>query len=261
MAADICQDKKLPGRTKPAGRRGELGRIRPRPGKGPAGFTLLEILVAMTLFAVVVTILFGSFSFLFSRSSFVREGITIYEQARTCLDRLACDLRSIYVSLPPAYEPPDFDDDPDPYRLVAASSFGEERSLRFVSFAHLPLGGGLPALAGNMVYYLQKTEDRGLVLRRRDTVRMAGPDEDPFDIRDIEGHDPVVCEQVRSLTFRFFDDQGNSHDYWDSESESFDYATPRAVEVILVVGAGEMEYRFETMVELPVYRQPWEEVG
>jgi len=246
MAADTFQDRQSPDRKRAAGR------------KGPAGFTLLEILVAMTLFAVVVSILFGTFSFLFSRTSFVREGITIYEQARTCMDRLACDLRSIHVSLPPAYEPPDFNDDPDPYRLVAAASFGEERSLRFVSFAHLPLGGGLPALAGNIVYYLQKTEDRGLVLRRRDTVMMAGQDEERFDLSAVEGHDPVVCEQVRSLTFRFFDGRGNPYDYWDSESSAFDYATPRAVEVILVVGAGEMEYRFETMVELPVYRQAWE---
>ncbi|MFP4039405.1 MAG: type II secretion system protein J [Desulfosudaceae bacterium] len=222
------------------------------------GFTLIEIMVAISLFAVVVSILFGSFSFLFSRASSVREDLTVYEQARVCFDRLTNDLRSIQVTLPPAYEPPGFDDEPDPCRLVAESSFERERYLRFTSFAHLPLGGGLPALAGNIVYYLEESSDGGLVLRRRDRAQVSGQ-EDRFDLRDTDGDDPVVCEQVRSFSFSFFDADGNDYDHWDSESDTFGYATPRAIEVSLVVTSGESEYRFETMVDLPVYRKEWDE--
>lgn len=230
--------------------------MRPEPG----GFTLIEILVAISIFAIVVSILFGSFSFLFSRADRVKDDIAVYQQGRICFDRLTRDLHSLYVALPPAYEPPDFDDEPDPYRVTAETAGGGESYLRFSAFSHLPLGGGVPVRIAEIIYYLDATEDRGLVLRRRDTVLKST--EEAFEqLSDIDDsvNDPVVCEHVQSLEFVFLDTGGNGHEYWDSESNEFDYATPRAVRVILVAGSGEAEHRFETTIDLPVYREPWDE--
>src|SRR6056297_912646 len=133
--------------------------MRPEPG----GFTLIEMLVAISILAIIVSILFGSFSFLFSGADRVKENIVAYQQARICFDRLATDLQSLYVALPPAYEPPDFDDEPEPYRVTAETAGEGEGYLRFTAFSHLPLGGGVPARIAEIIYYLDATEEQGVV--------------------------------------------------------------------------------------------------
>ncbi|MDY6904798.1 MAG: type II secretion system protein GspJ [Thermodesulfobacteriota bacterium] len=219
-----------------------------------AGFTLMEILVAISLSAVVFTLLFGSFNLLISNVGAVKEGISVYQAARVCMDRITEDLRSVYVTLPPAYEPPDFDDDPDPYRFLADLSYGDDAELSFVAFSHLPLGSEIPAKAGRIRYYLYETDTGGRVLMRRDAVMRV--DSDEMD----DGNDPVLCEHVKALRFTFYDETEREYEYWDSDSREFDYATPRAVRIELVLEKdGEAPRRFETLVALPVYRKSIEQ--
>lgn len=107
------------------------------------GFTLLEILIAISIFAVVVTTIFGSFNFVFGNVDAIESGMTDYEAARDGLNRMLADLGSIYVSQPPVYVIPDSSSEQDPYRVVgdvAALGGGELGRLRFASFSHLPLG-------------------------------------------------------------------------------------------------------------------------
>lgn len=216
----------------------------------PSGFTLLEILVAISLAAVVFTLLFGSFNLLISNVGAVKEGISVYQAARVCLDRITEDLQSIYVALPPAYEKPDFNDEPDPYRITADASYGDGADLSFVAFSHLSLGGGIPVSAGRIRYYLHQTDTGDQVLMRRDTatqVESSAPE---------EGNDPVLCEHVQTLRFTFYDANGREYDAWDSNARDYDYATPRAVGLELVIEkAFESPQRFQTRVNLPVYRE------
>ena len=79
------------------------------------GFTLLEILIAIFIFSVIVTTIFASYNSVFSNSESIDQGITTYEMSKNCLNRMAIDLKSIHVSLPPEYVHPDFDDPPDPF--------------------------------------------------------------------------------------------------------------------------------------------------
>ncbi|MDY6822573.1 MAG: type II secretion system protein GspJ [Thermodesulfobacteriota bacterium] len=223
--------------------------IRKKFKKHPAGFTLMEILVAIALAAVVFTMLFGSFNLLFSNVGAVEEGISVYRSARVCLDRMSEDLHAVYVARPPAYEPPDFEDDPDPYRFRAEQSYGDSASLSFVAFSHLPLGGGIPADAGRIHYYLHQNDTGAVVLMRRDAVMRTD------DAGAEAGNDPVLCENVKSLRLTFYDEQGREYDYWDSEARDFDYATPRAVGIELELEKDAATYRFRTLVSLPVYRE------
>ena len=56
------------------------------------GFTLLEIMVAIFIFALVITMVFGSFRAVFSSADAVGGDVAVFQTARTCLGRMATDL-------------------------------------------------------------------------------------------------------------------------------------------------------------------------
>lgn len=212
------------------------------------GFTLFELLVAITIFSFLVTAMYGGLNSLLSNAEALTRSASVYEAARVCLDRVAKDLRSVYVSVPPAYTVPEFNDEPDPYRFVGSGT-GQDVRLRFIAFSHVPLGKGLMAEAGRIVYYLHTPRGSDTrVLMRNDMVLQ-------YDTKIEEGNDPVVCENITSLELVFYDADGWEHDRWDSDSSEFSYATPRAVRIRLVVEEGGRRYPFETMISLPVYRE------
>jgi general secretion pathway protein J len=70
----------------------------------------LEIMVAIFIFAVVITTVFGSFRAVFSSADAVGGDVAIFESARTCLGRMATDLRGLVVSDYPRYAKPEFND-------------------------------------------------------------------------------------------------------------------------------------------------------
>ncbi len=233
------------------------GKVTKRAETRGRGFTLIEILVAIAVFALLITALFSAFNHLFAGMGTVEEASSTYLQARLCFDRIITDLRSIYVLQPPAYRPPDFDDEPDPYRFLCEHQYGEKGRLQFAAFSHLSLGSRLPANVGRIVYYMETTFQGETVLKRADDILRIGSEKNGTE------SDPVVCEKVKTFTIQCFDDRGEAHEVWDSDDREFGHASPRAVKVILEV-AGEgpgRSYTFQTVVDLPVYREKIHETG
>ena len=215
-----------------------------------AGFTLLEILMAIFIFAVIVTTLFGSYNLVFSNVKTVHEGMAVYEMARNCFNRMILDIESIHVSRSPGYTPPGFNEAPGLYRIGGDSSYsGDKRfsKLRFTSLAHIPLERHGRGGIAEIVYYVQADDTRGYVLKRADTLY-------PYEPFEAKGVDPVLCEGVKSLSFIYYDHEGREHELWDSDSEEFEYTTPRAIRIRLEVGDESSSQLFETMVAIPVYR-------
>ncbi len=222
--------------------------------KPDAGFTLAEILVAISVFAVLVSIVLGSLSFLLSKTASIKEGLTTYEEARICLDLISADLRAVYVTVEPEYDPPGLDDDPDPYRFVCENALDEGARLEFTAFSHLPLGGGVPAKAGHITYYLYETDEDGMVLMRRDTTLKTDGEAERFSDQET-GTDPILCRHVKTFNIVCFDEDGTEHDSWDSDSGDFSRATPVAVRVNIAFQGQDAVYPFETTVSLPVFRE------
>lgn len=220
------------------------------------GFTLLEILIAISIFAVVVTTIFGSFNFVFGNVDAVEKGMTDYEMAGDGLNRMVADLQSIYVSLPPAYRTPENTDEPDPHRLVGevdSLGGGEFSRLRFTSLSHLPVGRDQRQGIAEITYYLQQQPDSTLTLKRSDRLDFSEPLEN-------RRNDPILCEHVRALKFTYLDAEGDEQDRWDSEAELFEFATPRAIRIRLAAGSDQQTHAFEVLISLPVYRENPEEV-
>lgn len=222
-----------------------------RTQKQDSGFTLLEVLIAIFIFAIIVTTVFGSYNSIFNDSGTIDQGITSNEMAKNCLNRMIIDLESIYVTLYPKYAPPDVYDPPDPYRLIGDSTIiktEEFPKLRFASLAHLSLDGNMENGIAEIVYYVQDTQERGFVLRRADNLY-------PYQPFEEKTSDPILCEGIKSLAFKYYDIDGEVHDVWDSATEHWGYATPSRIGIKLELDNNSDSLLFETMVALPVYRK------
>lgn len=215
------------------------------------GFTLFEIIIAIFIFSIIVTTVFGFYNTVFSTASVIEKDTPAYEGGKNSLNRMILDLQAIAVTRPPEYKVPDIDDPPDPYRLVGdttdegGQTFGR---LRFTSLAHIPFRMKSDDEIAEIIYYVQSMNNEEVVLRRQNNL---------FPYPDFEEKymDPILCRNIQSLTFTFYDEEGDSYENWDSESEDFDRATPREIEILMAYGEKESPIYFKTRIALPVYRE------
>ena len=222
-----------------------------RPQIHKSGFTLLEILLAILILAVVVTTVLGSFNAVFSTTATLDNSARIHAMAKTCLNRILADLGALTIAPRPFYKPPDYDDPPDPYRIVGSTAESDGTGfavLGFASRAHLPMENSSRTGIAAINYYIMAKEDGQSVLKRSDTLY-------PYPAFEENSSDPVLCERVKSLAFTYYDPEGSDYESWDSDSENFNYATPTAIEIKLEIGDETESYTFQTMVKLPVYRE------
>ncbi|MDX2441928.1 MAG: type II secretion system protein GspJ [Desulfobacterales bacterium] len=215
------------------------------------GFTLVEILIAISIFAIIITTIFGSHNFVFSSAKVVEEDLAAYEMAKSCLSRITDDFQSLHVCLPPEYTPLDSDDDEDPFKITgetADAGSGSFSRLMFASRAHVSLEKNIQEGIAQIAYYVQKSDESTYVLRRADKLY-------PYEPFEEKKSDPVLCENVKSLVFKYYDEEGGEYDAWDSDSTDVDYSTPRAIKITLEIGDDSSFLPFETMVKLPVFRE------
>jgi general secretion pathway protein J len=215
------------------------------------GFTLLEILISIFIFAIVITTVFGSYNFVLSSSETVDKAISSYEMGLNCLNRMIVDLESIHLCLLPAYSPPDFDDFPDTYRIAGDISDVDGANfsrLRFTSLAHVPIKYKPQSKLSEIVYYVQAGNENDFVLKRANNMCSYKPFEE-------KKSDPVLCENIKSLTFIYYDQEGAEHENWDSDLEQFGHETPVAISIKLEIGNDSDFQLFETVVAIPVHRE------
>lgn len=230
----------------------EFSHNRPFPinARRSDGFTLLEVLTAMVILAIVVTLVFGSFNGVFSNANQINAGSDLFEMGSTCLTRIRNDLLAVHVSLYPRYKIPDMDAEPDLYRVVAdQQTLGGESfaRLRFTSLSHLPLNQDTRDGIAEIVYYPQRTEDRGIILRRSDHLF-------PYPEFEENTTDPVMCEMVRTFEMVYYDYEGREFTDWNSDEDDYEYGTPLSVSIRLVVGTEDESFTFSTEIRLPMYR-------
>ncbi|MBT3311196.1 MAG: prepilin-type N-terminal cleavage/methylation domain-containing protein [Desulfobacterales bacterium] len=215
------------------------------------GFTLLEILVAIFVFGIIMTALFSSFNAVSTTTEAVDRGISSYETAKDCMKIIVNDLQSIYVSMPPAYVIPAFNSDSDPFRIEGETRFDGDAGfskLRFTSHEHISFENKSDKGIAEIIYYIHEPDDGDYVLKRSDNLQLSKL----FEPKDS---DPVLCENVKSLVFRYFDDEGEVYDAWDSDSDEHGYSTPQAIGIKLEIGDDYGSFHFETKVALKVFRK------
>ena len=228
----------------------QTGKRQNRCGKDSSGFTLLEILLAIFIFSIMITTLFGSFNQILGNAGIIEENIVFNEMAKICLDRMILDLQGIYVTPALQYSQPEMHSDPDIHQVLGEESSSQNRDfprLRFTSSAHVSFGRNQINGVAEIVYYVGETDENMVVLKRSDRLDFGKPLEE-------DRHDPVLCEKLKSITFTFYDKDGEEHSSWDSESSQLDYETPLSIAIHLELGDETGSYHYLTRVQLPVYR-------
>jgi len=221
-----------------------------RRRKKRGGFTLIEIMIAMFILAVVVSLVFSSLDGILSTADHVNIQSDLLEMGQSAMDRITADLNALHIMAYPRYSPPGIDDDPGLYRIQGEPvSMGGHNfaKLRFASLAHLPLNHDLREGIAEIVYYMIESDQDGYILHRKDSLY-------PYLEFEEDESDPIVCEQVRAFELVYFDHENREVDSWDSESDDVEYATPVAIAIKLAVGDENAPMVLNTRILLPLHR-------
>jgi type II secretion system protein J len=199
-----------------------------------AGFTLLEILVAVAILAIVLLTALSALSAVNRTAAAITETLTAVSGAATAIEQMTGDIQALHVTEATFYRPPGVGDAPDPYRFRCLSTPDDPQDfkrLEFAAWAHRPLApsalGIAPGALARVTYFVRRIDDRFVLMRTDAPDLRAGLDPPPTPA--------VVCENVRRLRLRFIDEKGEAHDQWDSDDSQWYYATPRAVEILLEI--------------------------
>lgn len=220
----------------------------------------MEILVAVVIFAILMTTVLSSFKAFVLSSDHIRTAIARDEAMSSPLEILSRDFMCIHLSLPPSYIKPDTRSDPDPFRLVGdTDSVGGETfsRVRFVSHGLLTARRKGHDQLVQIIYYARSNDMGGVDLCRSETQA-------PWTDGDENACDPVLVKNIVAFELTFFDGDGESFTHWDSDAEAFDHATPFSMGVTIRfknsndrddTGPGEA---IMTSIFLPIKRQPLE---
>jgi type II secretion system protein J len=203
------------------------------------GFTLLEILVAIALFAAIVAMLYPTYIGTFKNMDITESYSTIYRMARIAMERLSEDLQC--AGIPGTGEVFDSDNAASNVFTGKDNEIAGKNAddLELISYKHIAFNEVNTAGRGFIKYYLKEnTDEEGFTLYRSDKQELGDKTED-------EAEGLMLCEGVNSINFSFQDEDGNTHDYWDSSSEPFKGKLPSMVSV-------ELEFINESNPESPI---------
>ena len=216
------------------------------------GFTLIEVLIAIFIFALVASVIFTAYTGTFRIIDESESRADIYEMAGVALERISEDLESAYISN--IAQTPGSDRANSGMVLLVGEkkelmgrSYG---ALRFLSLAHLTFSEEEPvAKPTEIVYYVAGKGEEGLLeLYRSDTPLSR---ERP----DAESGGLLLCEGLSSIGFIYYDSDGEPHETWDSGEGESKGKLPARVSISMEFADStdpDRPYKFMTGVAIPM---------
>ena len=223
-----------------------------------SGFTLVEILIAIFIFAIILSTIFTTYTGAFRVMDQTESQAGIYAMARTALERMIEDLESVYV-IPGAYTKKTEADTQGSDLFIGEKKEINGRpfdTLRFLSRAHIGFNDTEPDSGVTRIAYyaVESDQENGATLFRSDTPE--------FEEEPEEGSGGVpLCEGLSSVDLTYYSGDGKPHERWDSTKEEFDGNLPVMVLISLeFVNKTDPEspIRFSTGVSLPMAGEMYE---
>lgn len=220
----------------------------------PEGFTLFELLIAISIFAIVLTTIYASSTGTFRVVGETESEVEIYRMARIAMERMLEDLESLYVQRSPLTGK-SAEGASTTSLFVGKDQEIDGRSadtLRFISRAHVNLGGQDQDPGAVEISYYVRESDEGddLVLYRSDkpVFEVSGsPEEETGGL--------VLSERLVSVTLTYRDENGDVREGWDSDSEELKDKTPKMVSISLEfqnTSNPDVPLTFMTSIALPI---------
>ena len=161
------------------------------------GFTLIELMVAVSIVAIVTTLTWASFKTTFSTKAQIEATATRYRTVRLGLERLARELSMVYVS-----QNEDRSQAERRTRLVGKHHSDIDEVL-FSYFGHQRLYQDANECDTALVYYYaarDRDDSRKQNLMRRETRRLSN-----YKIDEQAGEADIVCDDVLKLQLSYYD--------------------------------------------------------
>lgn len=170
---------------------------------GNRGFTLVELLFAIFIFAIVISSVYGSYRATFHIVNGSEFQLDMSHRARVVLQRISEDLYSIVAG-------------PGGVLRGETNEYSGVRgdNLSFVSSAHLVLKKSDTQSGHALIEYSVEADEGGdfLNLYRSDTLLLPGI--------DSEGDEPqkhLLCRGLQGLRFTYVNEDGTETDEWQSD--------------------------------------------
>ncbi len=223
-----------------------------------SGFTLLELLVAVAMTAVITLAVYGTYRSVVSAADIYGKRVRYQEMAAGCIERMRADLQGLAVHTREEFVPGKEERSADPLMIriqpVNDSSDVEEGRpfLWLTSRSVIPVSPQDTSGIADIRYELVPDRNGGWSIRRAQRLL-------PFSERaersseQSETH-PIVCSAVRSVHVVAVDGKGERVQRWNSNASDYRHETPEAVFLRLEVGETGNRVNVETLVKLPVRR-------
>jgi general secretion pathway protein J len=191
------------------------------------GFTLLEILLAFFIFSILFITIFASYSSSFKTIDSTEGRMELYRKAAITLEKISEDLQASYISVLPQNsfgQPAGYT-----HFLGEDAEFNGKDADTLSFFSRVPplFSKDDEASSGQLISYsvIEDSENDGLVLLRSENPEFTDETETRQGL--------VLSDGLQAINFTYFDDEGEEHESWDSESEEFHGRLPRRVLVAL----------------------------
>lgn len=221
------------------------------------GFTLIEVLIAITLLAIISLLVWQAAGTTLASKERFDARYEIFQSAGLTLHQMTREIESAYL-----YATPDFlgrsgSGEQQVKTAFIGSDEGDQDSLTFDTLTHIRyIKDAKESDQAEISYFLEPDDesDQELwVLKKRE---QSPPD---TDLKQ-GGRTSVLFKGVSELNFRYFDStKGEFVESWDSSSMDNINKLPRVVEILLVVQDpmdNEVKHRFLTTVFLAMAPGP-----
>ncbi len=218
------------------------------------GFTLLEILLALFICSIILSIIYAAYTGTFRNIDETESQSELYQMARITLERMREDLESVYLP------PPVGDEEFEEKGFWSTGFLGKAEeidgrsadTLRFLSTAHLVFDEEDKAAGVAQIEYdviESGEEEEGFVLYRSDRSEFEQ------EVEEGKGAGLVLCEGIRAIDLIYYDDEGQDYEGWDSMEAEEESRLPARVSIVLELvnkANPEAPLRFVTGVAIPM---------
>jgi len=217
--------------------------------KTDKGFTLLEVLLAFFIFSILFITIYTTYSGSFKTINMTENRMELYRKAAIVMERISEDLQGGYISL----LPPNSFGQPTAYTRF----LGEDNdmngmdadTLSFFSLTQPLFSDAVDTGSGQVISYsvIQGSGEDELILLRSEHPEFKDETEARQGL--------ILSDGLQAINFTYFDNDGNVHESWDSDSEEFNGRLPRMVSISLEFlnqGNPDAPFKVMTSVALPI---------
>jgi general secretion pathway protein J len=200
------------------------------------GFTLIEIMIALVITSLVLTMVYSSFSAVMDTRERVMKASDLDTTARLVLTRLTRELESAFLVKRPEELPPE-----SRYTIFEGSQENVDQRpadrISFTTFAHVKRGVDADESDQALISYevealpAEPGYAEPLALIRREWRRIAPPGETQF----YEPRPIPLAEDIQGFRVRFLDEEGEWVEDWNSTDIRMLDLLPVAVEITLTL--------------------------